>query len=204
MLLRLLSSDAVERALNQLITLDPDSATFLAPLAGKTIEININPPQWRITLCITNNGVQILEGHVDSPDTTISGSPTAFAQMLANESPMRTLFSGDLTIEGDMETGRKFQTLFKQLEIDWEEQLSRITGDIAAHKVGNLFRTGKKWGLESLNSFSLNLSEFIQEESRMAPTAIEADHFFDNVDTLREDYDRLQARIKRLQENLSP
>ncbi|MEE9397614.1 MAG: SCP2 sterol-binding domain-containing protein [Methylococcales bacterium] len=203
MLLRLLSSDAVERALNQLITLDPDSAAFLAPLAGKTIEININPPQWRITLCITNIGVQILEGYTDSPDTIISGSPTAFVQMLVSESPMRSLFSGDLTINGDMETGRKFQTLFKQLDIDWEEQLSRITGDIAAHKVGNIFRAGQKWGFESLNTFSLNLSEFIQEESRIAPTAIEADHFFDNVDTLREDYDRLQARMNRLQENLS-
>lgn len=204
MLLRLLSSDAVERALNQLIALDPDSAAFLAPVAGKTIEININPPQWRITLCITNSGVQLLKGLVDSPDTTISGSPSAFGQMLVNESPMRALFSGDLTIKGDMETGRKFQTLFKQLDIDWEEQLSKITGDIAAHNVGNLFRAGQKWGLESLNTFSLNLSEFIQEETRVAPTSIEADHFFDNVDTLREDYDRLQARINRLQENLSP
>jgi ubiquinone biosynthesis accessory factor UbiJ len=49
----------------------------------------------------------------------------------------------------------------------------------------------------------LNSSEFLQEETRDLPAKPEAELFYRHVDTLRMDYDRLAARIARLQSQLN-
>jgi ubiquinone biosynthesis protein UbiJ len=115
--------------------------------------------------------------------------------------PMRALFSGEVTIEGDIATGQKFQELFAKLDINLEPQLARFTGETIAHNISQFFRTGKEWSKESLNTFRLNTAEFLQEETRDLPAKPEMDIFCQHVDILRTDFDRLQSRIERL-ENL--
>ena len=44
-----------------------------------------------------------------------------------------------------------------------------------------------------------NIREYLQEESRDATSRYEVDRFATNVNTLRDDVDRLEARINRLQ-----
>jgi ubiquinone biosynthesis protein UbiJ len=115
---------------------------------------------------------------------------------------MRSVFSGEVKIEGDMQTGRKFQELFAKLDIDLEEKLSHVTGDIIAHKVANFFRAGQSWSKDSIETFRLNAAEFLQEETRDLPSAPEVDIYYAQVDELRTDFDRLQSRIERLKNAL--
>jgi ubiquinone biosynthesis protein UbiJ len=115
---------------------------------------------------------------------------------------MRSIFSGDIKIEGDMDVGRKFQALFEQLDPDFEEALSNYTGDVIAHKTGQVFRSGHDWGQETLRTLQLNTSEFLQDETRDLPAQPEIDIFFKHVDELRSDADRLDARIVRLKQYL--
>jgi ubiquinone biosynthesis protein UbiJ len=65
--------------------------------------------------------------------------------------------------------------------------------------LGQLFRAGKEWGQESLETLRLNTSEFIQEESRDVPATAEIEEFYNEVDKLRLDFDRLQSRLERLE-----
>jgi ubiquinone biosynthesis protein UbiJ len=116
-----------------------------------------------------------------------------------SSTPMRSIFSGEVQIEGDTQVAHKFQQLFEKLDIDLEEKLSHFTGDVIAHKIGNIFRSGQNWTEESINTFKLNSKEFLQEETRDLPAAPEADQFYQLVDQLRSDYDRLLARIKKIQ-----
>jgi len=97
-----------------------------------------------------------------------------------------------------MQTGRKFQELFAKLDIDLEEKLSHVTGDIIAHKIANFFRVGQSWGKESIETFKLNAAEFLQEETRDLPAGPEVDIYYAQVDELRTNFDRLQSRIERL------
>jgi len=43
-----------------------------------------------------------------------------------------------------------------------------------------------------------NLREYLQEEARLLPTRYEAKEFLDAVDALRDDVERLAARVERL------
>ncbi len=195
---------ALESALNRYINLDMDVGELLSPLAGKVIELTVEPFGESLYLCPTYDGIQVLDTYPEQPDTRICGSPMALGLMGLSSRPMRSVFSGTVKIEGDMTTGRKFQALFDRLDIDLEEKLSQLTGDVIAHQIGNVFRKGSHWTRQSIRTFELNLSEFLQDETRDLPAGPEADIFYRHVDQLRADFDRLNCRSERLEALLIP
>ncbi|OYV23310.1 MAG: sterol-binding protein [Methylococcaceae bacterium NSO1] len=199
MVIKPLLMSALETALNKFLALDRNSSNFLAPLAGKIIAVNISTFNETIYLCPTNNSIQLLDYSPDQPHTQLSGSVFALGLMGLSSKPMRSIFSGEVKIEGDMNTGRKFQELFAKLDINLEQQLARFTGDTIAHNISQFFRAGQNWSKESIETFRLNASEFLQEETRDLPAGPEVDIFYRQIDELRTDFDRLQSRIERLE-----
>ena len=198
MIIKPLLINALETALNQYLNLDEDVNLFLTPLKNKVIAINIQPFNETIYLCPTTDKIQILENYLPEVDTTISGTLSALGLMGLSSTPMRSVFSGEVKIEGDTHLAHQFQQLFNKLEIDLEEKLSKITGDVIAHKIGNFFRSGQQWTEESIETFKLNTKEFLQEETKDLPAGAEANIFYHQVDELRSDFDRLAARIDQL------
>jgi len=194
---------ALESALNNYLKLDLDVSELLSPLAGKVIELTVEPFGETVYLCPTADAIQVLDAYPAAPATRISGSLWSLGLMGISAKPMRSVFSGEVKIEGDMTTGRKFQELFDKLNIDLEEKLSHVTGDVIAHQIGNLFRTGSRWTRQSIRTFELNLGEFLQEETRDLPAGPETDIFYRHVDELRADFDRLNCRIERLENVLT-
>ena len=198
MLIKPLLTSVFETALNQYLSLDEDVSLFLTPMAGKVIAINIQPFDETLFFCPTTDKIQLLENYGSEVDATISGTLSALGLMGLSSTPMRSIFSGEVKIEGDTQVAHKFQQLFDKLDIDLEEKLSQFTGDIIAHKIGNIFRTGQNWTEETIETFKLNSKEFLQEETRDLPAGPEADIFYHQVDKLRSDFDRLSARIEQL------
>lgn len=202
MVIKPLLMSALETALNQFLALDQNRTVFLAPLDGKIIAVTIQPFNETIYLCPNTDSIQLLDYTPDQPDTQLTGSVFAFGLMGLSSKPMRSIFSGEVKIEGDMQTGRKFQELFAKLDINLEQQLARYTGDTIAHNISQFFRTGKNWSKDSIETFRLNASEFLQEETRDLPAEPEVDIFYAQVDKLRTDFDRLQSRVERLEKQL--
>jgi ubiquinone biosynthesis accessory factor UbiJ len=112
--------------------------------------------------------------------------------------PMRSVFSGDVKIEGDIQTGKQFQELFRKLNIDLEGLLAQYTGADIANRVSQFFRSGQEWSKETVETFKLNTAEFLQEETRDLPAKPEIDIFYQQVDELRNASDRLNSRVERL------
>jgi len=202
MVVKPLLMSAFEAALNKYLALDQNSGVFLAPLAGKIIAVTITPFNETIYLCPSSDSIQLLDYSPDQPDTQLTGSIFALGLMGLSSKPMRSIFSGEVKIKGDMNTGRKFQELFAKLDIDLEQQLARYMGDSIAHNISQLFRAGQNWSKESIETFRLNASEFLQEETRDLPAGPEVDIFYAQVDELRTDFDRLQSRVERLEKYL--
>ncbi len=198
MIIKPLLISALELALNQYLSLDEDVSLFLKPLANKVIAINILPFDETIYLCPTAEKIQVLENYLPEVDAKISGTLSALGLMGLSSTPMRSIFNGEVKIEGDTETAHKFQQLFDKLDIDLEEKLSQVTGDVVAHKIGIFFRGSQKWTEESIKTFKLNTKEFLQEETRDLPAGPEADILYSQIDEMRADVDRLSARIEQL------
>ena len=196
---------AMEAALNQLFAMDPESFARLADFKGRIIAFHITDMDQWLYFFPDKQGMQIISHYEGEPDTVISGSLLAFAKMALAEDQEKTrsVFKGDIKITGDMALGQHFQALFQQLDIDWEEHLSHITGDVIAHSLGNAARGVLGFGKQLFNSLGMDVSEYLQYETRDIASGPEIQHFNQQVDTIRNDVERAEARIKRLEQALA-
>ncbi len=196
---------AMEAALNQLFAMDPESFARLADFKGRIIAFHITDMDQWLYFFPDKQGMQIISHYEGEPDTVISGSLLAFARMALAEDQEKTrsVFKGDIKITGDMALGQHFQALFQQLDIDWEEHLSHITGDVIAHSLGNAARGVLGFGKQIFNSLGMDVSEYLQYETRDIASGPEIQHFNQQVDTIRNDVERAEARIKRLEQALA-
>jgi ubiquinone biosynthesis protein UbiJ len=94
---------------------------------------------------------------------------------------------------------QKFRDLLSESQPDFEEELARTIGDVAARRVANVARDVFDWGRKAAGSFTGSVVEYLQEEGRDLPTRTEAEEFLADVDRLRDDAERLEARLARLE-----
>ncbi|MCW8854368.1 MAG: SCP2 sterol-binding domain-containing protein [Gammaproteobacteria bacterium] len=187
-----------ETAFNQYIALDPDAMPRFEAMEGKVIAIDITGINETLYLFPGMDGMMLMSDFDGEADTTLSGTPLALARLSLEKNAMPVLFTGDVTITGDTRLGHQFKKILASLNIDWEEQLSRITGDLIARQIGNGVKDLSSWLKRSKQSFDLDIGEYLQEESHILPTRPEVDRWVGNVDGLRNAIDRLQARVNRL------
>ena len=107
-----------------------------------------------------------------------------------------------VSFNGDLGFVRDVRRLLASLDIEWEEQLAGIVGTKTARRLGATGRRFRTWADESRQSMESGMAEYLTEESRLLPTRAEAGIFLSAVDRLREDADRLAARLQRLEARL--
>ena len=188
---------ALESALDLYLKQDPSALKRCSTLAGKCIAITLSGTGITLYFLPDGDGVQVLGQYEGDVDTLLTGSPLGFAR-LGLDSREDALFQGAVQIEGDTGIGEQFQDIFVGGDWDWEEQLSKFTGDIIAHQAGKLVHHTRRFFKDSSNTFADNSSEYLQEEARLLPARVEISYFLEDVDKLRADVDRLNARIERL------
>jgi len=196
--MKILIFKALEQGINQYIHLDPEAENLLQPLIGRIVAIEISGLNITINCLFTANNIQILHTPPHTTDACISAPPLAFINMACSEDPSKSLFSGQVKISGDTEIAQQVSDLFNRLDIDWEEHLSRYTGDTIAHAIGNILRDCFSWCKQTRETVRLNISEYIQEELAYFPPREEVDDFMQDVDKVREDVERIAARVDRL------
>ena len=107
--------------------------------------------------------------------------------------------SREVAFRGDIGTIQEVRTLFSELDVDLEAQLARLFGEAGAARMATGLREGGRWGRESADTLLRNAAELATEERRWLPSAAEMRHFLGDVDQVREDADRLEARLRRLE-----
>lgn len=185
-------------AINRYLDYDPEVPKQLVKMQGKVVELHFQQLEFSLFIVITADGLDIRDEFENEADTKISGSPLALAMMGLHESSTSSLFSGDVVIQGDSELGGQFQTFLENIEVDWEEPLSKITGDVVANQLGNAVRDLSAWIQETTKTNGLNVSEYFREEQHLLPSRFEVNKFKKGVDELRLSVDRLEAKVQRL------
>jgi ubiquinone biosynthesis protein UbiJ len=174
-----------------------------AELSGTTAAIRVHNTGLAAYFKIHDDTIELaddIDGDgATEPDIGISGSLLALARVAANgdETAIR---DGSIELTGDAETAQAFQELLSVARPDLEEGVSRLVGDSAAHQLGELGRGLQRWASDAGETMSANLREYLQEESGDAPSRYEVDRFTKKVGTLRDDVERLAARVRRLKE----
>jgi ubiquinone biosynthesis protein UbiJ len=188
----------ITKAINAYLGLDPESKQRLLPLKGRVATIELLPLHFTFQLELTEQGIEIHPDEALMAETKIIGTPLQMLGMMMNKDHRHRFFADDLKIEGNAELGQQLVGLFDELDIDWEEYLSHFVGDVSAHHASRVIRNISKWLSETEKTFTENINEYIHEEAEWFPTREALNDFFNDIDKLRMDLDRLEAKVKHL------
>lgn len=168
-------------------------------LDGRTLALQLAPEAEQsgltIFLSVADEQISVHADFDADPDVIVATGLTGFLD-LASDHTEQAIRAGRVKFFGDADTAQAFQQLLQLTRPDWEEELSRLTGDAAARQIGNLFRSGLGFGKKIFATASRNAAEFLQEESRDLPSHPEVAKWMSDIDRLREDTDRLEAKIR--------
>lgn len=193
--------EKLQKAINRFLAFDPESEVRLQALQGKSVTLELNlalQEHLSIPLHFTNKSIEILPNLPESPDLVIKGTPLSLLGMSLAKDKRSHFFGDNVVIEGNLELGQQVTDLFEQLEIDWEESLSHWVGDVPAHQVGLAVKGIKDFTKRFHNAMTRNINEYVHEEIDLFPAKEALKDFFDDVDILRMDVDRIEARIEKL------
>lgn len=199
MQLPVLFLSGIETAMNAWLKLDDEALPRFAALQDKVICLHITGLDIKLYFLPNGQSIQVMGNYEGEPDTTIQGSAMTLMRMSTAKDSGKVLLETDAQIMGDIGLGTRFSQLLQAVDIDWEELLSALVGDIAAHQAGNTFKQTTGWMKESDHAMRLNLAEYLTDESHLLPADAEVAYYLDQVDETRMNADRLDARVQRLQ-----
>lgn len=190
---------ALQKAINQALSLDDTRTAKIQALHGKVLEIIISPLNVHFFIRFMDRELQLLPSHNEPPQTIIHSSPLGLIRLsVLPASKVRSLFNDAIKISGDVALGQDVKRLFDELDIDWEGHLAHFTGDVVAHQIGSFVRKGLSFKQQINASMRQNITAYVQDEQRLFPSREETNDFFNDVDEVSLRVERLTAHINQL------
>jgi ubiquinone biosynthesis accessory factor UbiJ len=185
----------IENVLNRGLPRSPRAQQLCAELSGRSVAVEVREIT-RLLLESTGTSLRITRGDTGA-DAEIVGGPFGL-MALGGPTPDAVLQRGDVEIRGDAELAQKFRELVMLLRPDLEEELSLVISDVPAHQIGRVARMAFGWTQKAATTTAHNIAEYLGHERRDLIPRNEGEQFLRGVDALREDVDRLDARISLL------
>ena len=203
-----LVASGIELAMNQLLKLDDDSQHRLKKLSGKSLQVTIKELPWPLLFSFSE---QIDVRTVITPENEFDSSPEAVDCLIElnletlpkikDSSQLTQLIQQkQLNLTGDIYVAQTFSALLKDLDVDWEEQLSRYTGDVVAHQTFTSMRALFDTAKSQIERGAIELGEHLTQSDSIEVKPIEMVEFSRNVTDLRSATERLSARIASLEQ----
>ena len=182
----------ITAALNRLLHESPLAMERLRKHAGRTVRFDVGPLP--IAWTIQPDGSVASADPRGVRDLSIRVSPFALPRLAAgDEAAWR-----EVQVEGDAELAQEVSFLARNLRWDPEEALSKVVGDIAAHRVVGAVRGGARWGREAVERTTAAAMEYWTEEVPLVASRVKVEDFVRGVDALRDDVERLEKRLAAL------
>lgn len=182
----------LENALNRGLPLSPRAQALCRELAGKKLAVEV-PEVARVLVESTGDMLRVTRGDA-AADAEVRGGPLGLLA-LSGDTPQAVLQRRGVEIRGDAAIAERFRELGMLLRPDLEDLLARAVGDVPAHQIGRFTRLAFSWGRHAASTALTNVAEYLAHERRDLVPRNEGEQFLRGVDVLREDVDRLEARL---------
>ncbi|MEH0743272.1 SCP2 domain-containing protein [Vibrio cholerae] len=196
-----LMTAVIETSLNTLIQDDPDLVRRLARLKGQVIQVHLKEFDKRLTFVFSQQ-VDVLAHYEGTPDCTLSLNVSVLPELKDQSNITKLIKQDKLELDGDIQLAQSFSQLITQCKPDIEEWISRVTGDVVAHtlvqgvtQIGQFARTQFRHQQDYL-------AQVVTEEWRLAPPPLEVAHFCDQVDEIKSQAARVEAKLNQLLERV--
>jgi len=178
--------------LQHLIAQNTWACSLLQPFAGKSVRITIAPVS--SALVILEDGSLAMAGETNIPDASINIAPSLLLRLLAKDEAAKL----QIEISGDTHLATALAKVFSHLRWDYEDDLSKLVGDVPANKIGSFARGSVQTIKDTGLNIASMLSEYWQEEKPMLAKKRHVEQFNSEVDRLRSDVERFEKRLQKL------
>lgn len=196
--LKPLAGRALEAALNRALALDPDTRDSLRGLDGRRLVVRVAAPALALQIDVEGERLRVGpvgEGEADlSVRATLGGLIAQLPFMRRDDAPA----VGALRIEGDADLARRLQRLAERFDPDWQQPFVAAFGDIIGVQVAQLFSGALRGAKTAAGVMAENAADYVQHESRDVVPREELAVFYDDIDTLRDDVERIAVRVERV------
>ncbi len=189
-------STALESLLNRGLPRSVRARALCAELGGRRLAVEA-PAVARLVIESDGAALRIRRGEAPA-DASIVGGPLSLL-IVGGGLSREPITRGEVEIRGDADVAEKFQELMRLLSPDLEEELSLVVGDVPAHRIGRLARGAADWTGRAAATLWRDLGEYASHERQDLVPRPEGEGFLRGVDALREDVDRLAARLEQLE-----
>lgn len=186
-----LPGSVLAQALAHLLTGQPWLRDRLVAFAGRRARIEVFP--FAVDLEVATDGALMQSGPGEA-DAAVELSPFTAMRLLAGDQGARR----HVTVRGDTALAGALSAVVSELRWDVEEDLSRVVGDVAAHRIASGARDFARWQRRSARELMDSAVEYMVEERKLLPPAAQVRDWARAVDRLRDDVERLTKRIDRL------
>ena len=164
----------------------------LKPFAGRTARIEAVP--FALALTVVESGEITPAAAGAAPSVTLRLTPGVLLRLAARDEDAWR----EIEIAGDTDFAAAIHHVARNLRWDVEEDLSRVFGDIAAHRMAETGRTIRRWGEQAADNTARSFAEYWTEEQPLIAARRDLEEFGRTVDRLRDDAARLEKRIEQL------
>lgn len=175
-------------AINHLLSSESWAREGLAKHAGKSARLSL--PPFDLDILVLPDGT--LSGAEEIPETRIRMTPSAFFRTMNGE-------MAEIDMTGDIEFAKSLGFLFRNLKWDAEEDLSKFTGDVFAHRISTAATSLLSWQKEAALRLFGNFAEYWTEEQPLLARCDDISRHLAQVDETRNDIERLEKRILKLE-----
>ena len=173
------------------------AAPMLQPFASKAVQLNFL--LLKTSLVILENGSLAIAGETNVPDATITIPPSLLLRLMAKDESAKLL----IKVDGDSHLATALAKVLSHVRWDYEDDLSKLTGDVSANKIGEFTRQSVTTVKDTAINLAEMLSEYWQEEKPLLAKKRHVEQFNTEVDTLRADVERLEKRLNKLTKKLN-
>ncbi len=195
-------TSTIENVLNRGLPRSPRARQLCRALQGRRVAIEVTGFT-RFIVESTGETLSVTRDATATAEAELAGGPLSLMALMRT-APEDVLQRGDVQIRGDAQLAQRFRELAMLLRPDIEEELSQLIGDVPAHQIGRFTRAALGWGQKAADTTVRNIAEYLAHERQHLVPRAEGDQLLKGVDRLREDVDRMAARIGVLAEKLAP
>ncbi|MBD0787859.1 SCP2 domain-containing protein [Vibrio sp. Y2-5] len=192
----------IETSLNTLINDDPNLGRRLARLKGQVIQVHLKELNKTLTFVFSQQ-IDVLANYEGKPDCYLSLHLSVLPELREQANITQLIKQDKLVLEGDIQLAQKFSQLMTDCKPDIEEWMSRATGDVVAHTVVQGAKNVGSLLTSQFNKHQNHLAQVLTEEWRIAPAPLEIAYFCDQVDDVKSQAARLDAKLAALLEKMS-
>jgi len=181
-------------ALNHVLSQHAQATERLRAFAGRSVEVRC-PPFPDLRLAITDAGFVERPGSDAESALVVKLTPGALPLLAVGDERARS----QIAIEGQADLAAVVDELFRTLRWDFEEDLSRVFGDVVAHRLAAGARDLAAWQRDAMQRLAENLAEYWTEERPLLVRPADAEKLHRDSRSLQEEVARLEGRIGQLE-----